>query len=240
MYQATARSQDYLALPPSPQLNCYPWLKLHVCHVGAPAATIHTGLFPKPLLSQPDCWPSFTLRYASHTPGGLFSWLIILRKQWDWLLCLPSSISWADSVETAYVWQERILNKSKISDLWFCLYWSGRHTSDFTVVPDLRLPRTAPNCGEDWEPLVICPRHLPTASLRTWSNYILVMACERGKGQDTDCKLRHMDATHVVPMEQGAAESWYLGWVFSRGCLEHDELLRKPFQHQATSRLSGT
>lgn len=169
MYQATAGSQDYLALPPSPQLHCYPWLKLLVCHVGAPAATIHTGkhtgLFPKPLLPQPDCWPSLTLRYAIHTPGGLFCWLIILRKKWGWILCLPPSPSWADSVKTAYVYQVRILNKSKISDLRFCVYCS----SDFTVLPDLRLPRTAPNCGEDWEPLVICPRHLPTASLRTWS-----------------------------------------------------------------------
>jgi len=43
--------------------------------------------------------------------------------------------------ETAYLSLERILKKSKISHLWFCLYRSDWHTSDFTV-PDLRLPRT--------------------------------------------------------------------------------------------------
>ncbi|KAI1239133.1 hypothetical protein IHE44_0012244 [Lamprotornis superbus] len=52
---------------------------------------------------------------------------------------------------------------------------------------------------------LLLPRgHGPTISL-------LWPAKERGKGQDTDCNLRHKDAMDVMPMEQGAAESWYLG-----------------------------
>lgn len=137
----------------------------------------------QPLLPQPDCWPSLTLRNAIHAPGGLFCWLTILRKQWDWILCLPSSSSWADSMETAYVCQERILNKSKISALWFCLYCSSRHTSDFTVVPDSRLARMAPNWGEDWEPLVICPRHLPEDMVQLHPCYGLQKREGKGRTQ---------------------------------------------------------
>lgn len=51
----------------------------------------------------------------------------------------------------------------------------------------------------------------PLLPWRARSNYILVMSCKRGKGQETDSKLRHMHAMDVVSMEQDAAESWYLG-----------------------------
>lgn len=40
-YQATAGSQDYLTLPPSPQLQGYAQLELHTSRAGAPSASIH-------------------------------------------------------------------------------------------------------------------------------------------------------------------------------------------------------
>lgn len=104
--------------------------------VGAPSALIGTGkraLPQAPLLPQPACQPSLPSGYATHTPRGIFCWLTMLRKRWEWFLCLPACSSWADlmetvPLETAYLSLERILN-SKTIDLWFCLYCSGRHTA---------------------------------------------------------------------------------------------------------------
>lgn len=178
--------------------------------VGAPSALIGTGkraLPQAPLLPQPVCQPSLPSGYATHTPRGIFCWLTVLRKWWEWFLCLPACSSWADlmepvPLETAYLSLERILN-SKIIDLWFCLYCSGRHTRHFTVVPDSRLPRTALNCSRYWEQPVSCSRHLPITGLRAWSHYVLVMACKRGweravdrlGRQKTDSKPRQTDAS---------------------------------------------
>lgn len=85
---------------------------------------------------------------------------------------------------------------------------------------------------------MICPRHLPTAALRARSNYILVIACKRERERAGD---RPQAATWMpwclwnrVHLRAG---TWA---VFPRGGLEHDAPLRKQFQHQASSGLSGT